>query len=129
MATSIKTWQIVNGSLKLLETSLAAQGRSEPQDLEAWIASEPAILGPDILLIGRQVPTQSGPLDLLGIDRSGNTVIVELKAVRQIVTAHEVQLVNYLAATGKDIGLILNFGPAKVGVRRKLRNLPDEVDF
>lgn len=82
MATQIKTWQIVDGSLKLVETSLAEQGRSEPQDLEAWIASEPAILGPDILLIGRQVKTQSGPMDLLGIDRSGNAVVVELKRGR-----------------------------------------------
>jgi len=58
-----------------------------------------------------------------------DTVIVELKAVRQIATAHEIQLVNYLAATGKDIGLILNFGPTKVEVRRKLRNLPEDIDF
>ncbi len=79
MATQIKTWQIVDGSLKLIETSLAEHGRSEPRDLEEWIASEPAILGPDIVLIGRQVKTQSGPLDLLGIDRSGNAVVVELK--------------------------------------------------
>jgi len=58
-----------------------------------------------------------------------DTVIVELKAVRQIALAHEIQLVNYLAATGKDIGLILNFGARKVEVRRKLRNLPEDVDF
>jgi len=82
MATQIKTWQIVDGTLKLIDTSLAEQGRTEPRDLEAWIASESAILGPDIHLIGRQVKTQSGPLDLLGIDRAGNTVIVELKRDR-----------------------------------------------
>ena len=40
-------------------------------------------------------------------------VIVELKAVKQIIAAHEVQLVNYLAAMGKPIGLILNFAETK----------------
>ncbi|HHY70235.1 MAG TPA: DUF91 domain-containing protein, partial [Thermoanaerobacterales bacterium] len=39
----------------------------------------PEILGTDIAIIGRQVTTRSGPLDLLGIDRNGNTVIIELK--------------------------------------------------
>ncbi len=52
-------------------------------------------------------------------------VIVELKSVRRIVTAHEVQLVNYLTATHKDIGLLINFGPRKVEVKRKMRQLPN----
>ena len=38
-----------------------------------------------------------------------DTIILELKSVRRIIKAHEVQLVNYLVATGKPIGLILNF--------------------
>ena len=52
-----------------------------------------------------------------------NTVIVELKSVRKIVQAHEVQLVNYLVATEKPLGLLLNFGDRGVEVKRKLREL------
>jgi GxxExxY protein len=52
-----------------------------------------------------------------------NTIIVELKSVRQIVQAHEIQLVNYLVATGKPVGLIRNFGEDKVEIKRKLREL------
>ncbi len=52
-----------------------------------------------------------------------DTVILELKSVRQIINAHEVQLVNYLVATGKPVGLILNFGESKVDVKRKIKNL------
>ncbi len=52
-----------------------------------------------------------------------DTVILELKSVRQIINAHEVQLVNYLVATGKPVGLILNFGESKVEVKRKIKNL------
>ena len=52
-----------------------------------------------------------------------DVIIVELKSVRQIVKAHEVQLVNYLSATGKDVGLIINFGEKSVEVKRKVRDI------
>ena len=51
-----------------------------------------------------------------------DTIILELKSVRRIAQAHEVQLVNYLVATGKQVGLILNFGERKVEVKRKIRD-------
>jgi len=50
-------------------------------------------------------------------------IILELKAIRQLAKAHEVQLVNYLTATGKPIGLLINFGETKVEVKRKLKEL------
>lgn len=52
--------------------------------------------------------------------RVGDRVVIELKAAQTLVTRHEVQLVNYLAATGIDCGLLLNFGPS-VQVKRKFR--------
>lgn len=52
-----------------------------------------------------------------------DVIIVELKSVRRVVKAHEVQLVNYLVATGKNVGLILNFGETEVGIKRKLKSL------
>jgi len=51
------------------------------------------------------------------------TVIVELKSVNQLAVAHEVQLVNYLAATGLPVGLLLNFGESRVEVKRKVKEL------
>ena len=51
----------------------------------------------------------------------GKTVIVELKAVRTLLAVHDVQVVNYLTATGIDIGLLINFGDEKVEVKRKHR--------
>jgi len=54
-------------------------------------------------------------------------VVIELKAAQALVRQHEVQLVNYLAATGIDSGLLLNFGPS-VQVKRKFREYkPKEV--
>jgi len=63
--------------------------------------------------------------DLLVEDR----IVVELKSVRQVVQAHEVQLVNYLTATNTDVGLLLNFAARKVEVKRKMRLLPEPVSF
>jgi len=57
-----------------------------------------------------------------------DTVILELKSVRQITQTHEVQLVNYLVATGKPVGLILSFGERKVEVKRKVKDLGLEND-
>jgi GxxExxY protein len=48
-------------------------------------------------------------------------VIVEEKAVQALVPAHEVQLVNYLTATGIEIGLLLNFGAQRLQYKRKTR--------
>ncbi len=53
-----------------------------------------------------------------------NRIVCELKAHRTIAPEHEVQLVNYLAATGFDIGLLINFGKS-VSVRRKYRHSVD----
>ena len=47
-----------------------------------------------------------------------NSVIVEVKAVRAIDTVHEAQLLNYLKATRLRVGLILNFGTPRLGIRR-----------
>ena len=46
-------------------------------------------------------------------------LIVELKAIESLVKAHEIQVVNYLAATGIDNGLLLNFGSESLQIKRK----------
>lgn len=48
-------------------------------------------------------------------------LILELKAVQSLHTAHEVQLVNYLTATGIDNGLLINFGSEELQFKRKYR--------
>ncbi len=46
-------------------------------------------------------------------------VLLELKAVTALVSAHEVQLVNYLTATKIPVGLLLNFGAKSLEVKRR----------
>lgn len=47
-------------------------------------------------------------------------VIVEIKSVEYVSRAHEAQLVNYLKATGIEVGMLLNFGPQADFRRRVL---------
>jgi len=49
-------------------------------------------------------------------------LIIEAKAIESLVTAHSVQLVNYLAATKIDDGLLLNFGARSLQFKSKLRD-------
>ena len=50
-----------------------------------------------------------------------NELIIELKAVQNLLPAHEVQTVNYLVATGIDIGLLINFGGERLEFKKKFR--------
>lgn len=74
---SIKTsvW-FVNGS------TLQEQERvvlDSERRLEDWIVGDLSLLGEELLLLGRQIRTPAGPLDVLAIDGDGDLVIAELK--------------------------------------------------
>ena len=49
-------------------------------------------------------------------------VIVELKAVKTIAPEHQAQIINYLNATGIEVGLLINFGSPKLEYKRFTRN-------
>ena len=67
-------------------------------------------------VVGNYVP------DLL-IDEQ---LLVELKAVRQLNGDHESQVMNYLRATGYQVGLLLNFGTPRLGIKRLVWNYNSE---
>lgn len=48
-------------------------------------------------------------------------IIIEIKAIQHLMSAHEAQLVNYLTATKIDCGLLINFGGERLEIRRKYR--------
>jgi len=49
-----------------------------------------------------------------------NTLIVELKAMEQLLPIHEAQLITYLKLTGIRLGLLINFNVSKLkdGIKR-----------
>ncbi len=61
-----------------------------------------------------------------------DALLCELKAISSLSKADEVQLVNYLNATNRDVGLLLNFGAPSLQFKRKHRlylNDPAAVDL
>lgn len=58
--------------------------------------------------------------DLICFDQ----VIVELKALKQLTSLEEAQLLNYLKATGKTVGVLLNFGTPKLEWKRMVFTHP-----
>ena len=46
------------------------------------------------------------------------TVLLELKAVKSLLPEHHAQVINYLKATGIEVGLLINFGCPKMEVKR-----------
>lgn len=54
-----------------------------------------------------------------------NQVIIELKTVEKIEKIHEAQLLNYLKATGINIGLLVNFKNTKAEIKRLVLDFPE----
>jgi GxxExxY protein len=55
-------------------------------------------------------------------------VIVELKTVEKLNKIHEAQLLNYLKATGIQVGLLVNFKHPRAEIKRMVLNLPERHD-
>jgi len=53
------------------------------------------------------------------------SVIVEIKAVRHLLKEHQAQLLNYLKATGIQVGLLVNFTRNKAEIKRMVLDLPE----
>ncbi len=56
-------------------------------------------------------------------------VIVEIKTVENLDRIHEAQLLNYMKATGIQVGLLVNFKHPKADIKRMVLNLSEEHDI
>ena len=91
----------------------------ESLELELTERGIPFIAQPKLPVFykGRQLRKQY-EADLLVLDK----IIVELKAVKSLLPEHEAQLLNYLKATGRRVGYLVNFGAhPKLDWRRRIR--------
>ena len=72
----IKLWQLEG----YRATPLAPNNRLESEHLlEETLVENPSLLLDGLTLVGRQTPTEGGPLDLLGVDEDGKLTVFELK--------------------------------------------------
>ena len=106
----VKIWS-VDGASNV--EPLAKKGQTDTEELlEETLVRNPDLLIPGLRLVGRQTPTEGGPLDLLGVDEDGRLVVFELKrgtlsrdAVAQIIdyasdldSKSDVELVEHITA-------------------------------
>jgi len=52
-------------------------------------------------------------------------IILELKSIEKLQPVHEAQLLNYLKATGIQVGLLINFTHPKAEIKRMVFNLSE----
>jgi Endonuclease NucS C-terminal domain len=71
----IGLWQILGTSL----TRVPATSIDLEESLEEWIACDPSLIQADLVIVARQLTTEAGRLDLLGIDPQGRWTIIEIK--------------------------------------------------
>ena len=91
----VKIWS-VDGDSNVEQ--LASKGQTDTEQLlEEALVKNPDMLIPGLKLVGRQTPTQGGPLDLLGVDGAGRLSVFELKpgAVSRDAVA---QVIDYASA-------------------------------
>jgi hypothetical protein len=74
--SKIGLWQISEAAPARLQESEIPLERQ----LEEWIEQDPGLLQSGLTIVGRQIWTDGGPLDLLALDPVGRWVIIELKA-------------------------------------------------
>ena len=74
-----KLYRITGNMLRPLARSRLANEAA----LQRWVSDDPSKVGLDVLVIGREVPTENGGrIDILAINRDGNLSIIELKRDR-----------------------------------------------
>lgn len=101
-------------------TQVEPTNRAESElALEETLVNNPEMLMPDLELVGRQTPTDGGPLDLLGVDGYGQLAVFELKrgtltreAVTQVVdygsfleSMSDAELAEHIAVRSGNLGI------------------------
>ena len=113
----VKIWA-VDDALDVEQLARKRQADTETL-LEETLVKNPDLMLPRLRLVGRQTPTEGGPLDLLGVDEDGRLVVFELKrgtlsrdAVAQIIdyasdldSKSDVELADHIASHSGEGGI------------------------
>ena len=123
----VKIWAIQDESnvLELPKTNVETE-----QLLEDTLVQNPDLLIKGLKLVGRQTPTEGGPLDLLGVDEDGRLVIFELKrgTLTRDAVAQIIDYTSYLDAMGLEgLGQHIANSSGKHGIE-KIENFQEWYD-
>ena len=97
----IKIWSVDSAGASPVEQADAV---SSELLLEKTLVAHPELLLPGLKLVGRQTPTEGGPLDLLGVDDDGRLVVFELKrgTLSRDAVAQVIDYASYLDSLDDD---------------------------
>ena len=92
---------------RIEEVDFARLGFQERRDIQEWVASNPGILGDDLLIIGKEFSDfdrTNERLDLLAVDLTGRLVVIELKRDDSGADAHwqAIKYASYLQQATAD---------------------------
>ena len=120
MKTDIGIWQIDPTSQAGSKLDLTERVETEEM-LEAVLVANPEMLMRGLTLVGRQVPVETGFVDLLGIDEDGRLVVFELKR-EKLTRAAVAQILDYCTyletLPDSEIGTLLAERSGKDGIEK-----------
>ena len=92
----IGLWRVGNAAPRRLQVADSVAERQ----LEDWIEGDPRLLEQGLEIVARQLRTDGGPLDLLGLDAQGRWVLIEIKRdrLRREVLSQAIDYASCLAA-------------------------------
>ena len=126
---AIQVWSVIRDGGAVQAHPLEEVSSAEQEALlEDILVASPDLLLPGVTLVGRQVPTDGGPLDLIGVDREGKLVVFELK--RGTLTREAVaQVVDYVSdlatRSAEDVAHLLE----RHSGGRGIDPIPDFMDW
>jgi Holliday junction resolvase-like predicted endonuclease len=97
---SVGIWQISEGGPSRMNPSRV----DLEQHLEEWIAADTSLLQAGLVIVGRQLYTAGGPLDLLALDMQGRWVVIEIKRgeVRRETVAQAIDYASCIVSMPAD---------------------------
>ena len=118
MTDEIKIWA-VDSSSKSVEQIQPTDWMETEGSLEDVLVKNPDMLMPGLTLVGRQTPTESGYLDLLGVDEDGRLVVFELKRgkLTRDAIAQVIDYCSYLESlTEPELAEMISKNSGKSGI-------------
>jgi Endonuclease NucS len=94
----VHIWRVGPGE----QLSEIQRGRLDLESrLEEWLKRDISVLDPALLVIGSEVETDGGPIDILCVDAAGDLVIVELKRdnTPRLITAQVLDYASCVATS------------------------------
>ena len=100
----IKLWSVESSGSRKATAVADIDTTETEQQLEDLLVNSPDLLMDNLTLVGRQLPTEGGPLDLLGVDAEGRLVLFELKrgTLTRDAVAQALDYASDLAVLGED---------------------------